>query len=146
MADFTHNVVLSQSLRCWLVGSGGWDFNWLWRLCIWQCWPNAFWKTLVYEAMMRYLMMSFFKWCEHKAILSVKNFGINSLMWWFLWRNNMDLYLWGSSRANLCNSIVYTLIPLLNIFNEAGLTKSPTFKCWNAYINAVEILIYILKE
>ena len=56
-----------------------WHFNWLWRLCICQCWPNASGKqykravrglTLVYEAMMRYLtylMVSFFKWCEQKA-------------------------------------------------------------------------------
>ena len=37
-----------------------WHFNWFWRLCMCQCWPSAFWKTI-------YSMVSFFKWCEQKA-------------------------------------------------------------------------------
>ena len=51
--------------------------------------------TLVYEAMMRYLMVSFFKWCEQKAhTISRKlwNQLFEGLMCRFLWGNTMDIH------------------------------------------------------
>ena len=46
--------------------------------------------TLVYEAMMRYLMVSFFKWCEQKANIICR--GLWNQLLYVLLGNNMDIH------------------------------------------------------
>ena len=101
--------------------------------------------ALAYEALSVSWSSAFFSWCNENDL--IKSFSDN------YWSDLSEVAVTfppkpstNETRNVATSAIDNYMFPLMDDFRKRGCSESPTFKCWDMFLNAIEIMLQNIRS